>query len=120
MSRETTLDIARRWIDAFNAHDVPRLLSLYADDARHTSPKIRVAHPETGGQLIGKASLEAWWAGAIQRLPQLHYALTKLTADDERVFMEYVRQTPGEEDLPVAEVLEVRDGKIVASRVFHG
>jgi hypothetical protein len=34
--------------------------------------------------------------------------------------MEYLRHVPGEPDLPVAEVLEVRDGLIVASRVFHG
>jgi len=27
---------------------------------------------------------------------------------------------PGEPDLPVAEVLDIRDGVIVASRVFHG
>lgn len=120
MSREENLAIARRWIDAFNAHDVPRLLSLYADDARHTSPKIRLAHPETGGQLLGKAALEAWWTGAVERLPQLQYVLTRLTADEEVVFMEYVRKTPGEADLPVAEAFEVRDGRIVASRVFHG
>jgi hypothetical protein len=36
------------------------------------------------------------------------------------VFMEYVRHVDGEPDMPVAEVLEVRDGMIVASRVFHG
>lgn len=120
MSREENLEIARRWIDAFNAHDVPRLLSLYAEDARHTSPKIRLAHPETGGHLVGRAALEAWWRGALQRLPELRYALTRLTADEVQVFMEYVRRVPGEADLPVAEVLEVRDGRIVASRVFHG
>jgi ketosteroid isomerase-like protein len=34
--------------------------------------------------------------------------------------MEYIRQVDGEEDMLVAEVLEVRDGKIVASRVYHG
>lgn len=120
MSQTANLDIARRWIDAFNAHDVPRLLSLYADDAWHTSPKIRVMHPETGGHLVGKAALESWWRGALERIPKLHYALTQLTADDSRVFMEYVRQAPGEPDYPVAEALEIRDGRIVASRVFHG
>jgi hypothetical protein len=43
-----------------------------------------------------------------------------LTADEEQVFMEYIRQTPGEEDLRVGEVLVIVDGKIVTSRVYHG
>jgi uncharacterized protein (UPF0218 family) len=34
--------------------------------------------------------------------------------------MEYMRQVEGEEDLLVAEVLEIKDGKIVFSRVYHG
>jgi hypothetical protein len=43
-----------------------------------------------------------------------------LTANDQRVFMEYVRHVEGEPDLRVGEVLEVEDGIIVASRVYHG
>jgi hypothetical protein len=46
--------VGRSWIDAFNAHDVERLVALYADDCTHTSPKIRALHPETGGKLVGK------------------------------------------------------------------
>jgi hypothetical protein len=34
--------------------------------------------------------------------------------------MEYVRKVDGEEDMLVAEVLEINDGKILASRVYHG
>ena len=112
--------IAERWLACFDARDLDGLLALYADDAVHTSPKIRVRHPETGGQLRGKAALRAWWADSFARLPQLTYVATALTADRERVVMEYVRRVPGEADMPIAEVLEVRGGAIVASRVFHG
>jgi limonene-1,2-epoxide hydrolase len=118
--RESNLEIARQWLAAFNAHDVPRLVALYADDARHTSPKIRVLHPETGGQLVGKAALTEWWASAIRRLPGLRYEPFAMTADDERVFIEYLRHAPGEAPMPVAEVFEVKKGLIVASRVYHG
>jgi hypothetical protein len=112
--------IALRWFAAFNAHDLEALLALYADDARHYSPKLKVRQPETNGLISGKASLRAWWRDAFYRLPSLRYEVVKLTADDEQVFMEYIRHVEGEEDLRVGEVLEIRDGLIVASRVYHG
>jgi ketosteroid isomerase-like protein len=112
--------IAERWLACFERRDLDRLLALYAEDATHSSPKIRVRHPDTGGRLVGRTAMHAWWQDAFDRLPSMHYELTSLTADHERVFMEYVRHVDGEPDMPVAEVLEVRDGMIVASRVFHG
>lgn len=112
--------LGRAWIDAFNAHDVERLIALYADDCTHTSPKIRALHPETGGQLVGKAALRTWWTDAIKRLPGLRYELVRLTANDERVVLEYLRHAPNEAPMPVAEAFDVRAGHIVASRVFHG
>jgi len=112
--------IARRWLDCFARHDLEALLALYADDAVHTSPKIRVRHPDTGGVLRGKPALRAWWADAFARIPDLGYQERSLTADDTRVWMEYLRIAPGDADLPVAEVLECAGGLIVASRVYHG
>ena len=117
---EALIVIARKWLTCFETHDVDALVALYSDDARHTSPKLRERRPETGGYLVGKSDLHAWWADAFRRLPQLRYREQTLTSDGVRVFMEYLRVVPGEADMPVAEVLEVRGGKIVASRVYHG
>lgn len=113
-------DIARRWLDCFARRDLDGLLALYADDATHTSPKIRVRHPETGGLLRGKAAMRAWWQDSFDRLPSMRYEPIALTADGRRVFMEYIRHVDGDPDMPIAEVLECDNGKIVASRVFHG
>ncbi|MGZ3418370.1 MAG: nuclear transport factor 2 family protein [Polyangiales bacterium] len=117
MSNES---IAHAWIAAFNAHDVDALVALYADDATHTSPKIRALHPESGGKLLGKAALSSWWRDANARIPDLRYELTAVTANADRVFVEYLRHAPGQEVMPVAEVFDVQGGKIVASRVYHG
>lgn len=112
--------IAVNWFAAFNHKNLEGLLALYQEGAIHYSPKVKIAKPETGGWIKGKEMLRSWWKDAFERLPQLHYELKKLTADDEQVFMEYVRQVPGQEDLNVGEVLEIENGLIVCSRVYHG
>lgn len=111
--------IAERWIAAFNRHDLEGLLALYHEDAEHYSPKLKVRKPETGGYIKGKGALRLWWQDAFERLPTLHYRLLQLTPCDNRVLMEYVRQVQGEEDLQVGELLVIRDGLIVSSRVYH-
>lgn len=114
------ITLAREWLDAFNAKDLERLLSLYDDKAVHTSPKLRDRLPETKGEVRGKQALRAWWADAMQRLPGLRYEEQHLTASGERVFMEYLRTVPGEAPLLVAEVLVCEGGKIISSHVYHG
>lgn len=120
MSPETLQSIAFRWFEAFNTKQLEKLLVLYDDEAQHFSPKLKIRQPETNGLVVGKEALRAWWQDAFDRLPSLHYKVTSLTANTDRVFMEYIRKVDGEEDMLVAEVLEVREGKIISSRVYHG
>ena len=120
MAAEKNLSIAMFWFEAFNAHNLEKLLSLYDDEAQHFSPKLKIRLPETNGLIIGKNELRTWWEDAFLRLPNLHYVVTSLTANNQRVFMEYLRQVPNEDNMLVAEVLEIENGKIIASRVYHG
>lgn len=120
MTPQDLQSIAMRWFEAFNAHNLEKLLSLYDDEAQHFSPKLKIRQPETGGLVVGKAAMREWWQDAFDRLPTLHYQVTSLTASSDRVFMEYVRNVAGEEKMLVAEVLDIKEGKIIASRVYHG
>jgi limonene-1,2-epoxide hydrolase len=120
MSAQQNKEIATKWFAAFNEHNLEDLLSLYNDNAQHFSPKLKIRQPETKGFIKGKTALRAWWKDAFERIPTLKYEVIKLTADDEQVFMEYTRFVDGEEPLSVGEVLEIENGKIVASRVYHG
>ena len=118
--QQHNISIATRWFEAFNEHDLEKLLRLYHDEAQHYSPKLKIRQPETNGLVTGKSALRAWWRDAFGRLPSLQYTPTSFTANDERVFMEYIRRVDCEPEMRVAEVLEIRDGFIVASRVYHG
>lgn len=120
MTSTKNLSIAHKWFDAFNNHNLEQLLSLYDEDAEHFSPKLKIKKPETDGLVKGQKGLHDWWQEAFELLPTLHYKVTSLTANENRVFMEYVRTVQGESDMLVAEVLEIKEEKIIFSRVYHG
>ncbi|MBA2613854.1 MAG: nuclear transport factor 2 family protein [Bacteroidetes bacterium] len=120
MLPEQNKKIAQKWFEAFNAQNLEELLSLYDENAEHYSPKLKIHKPQTQGLIKGKQALREWWHDAFNRLPTLNYEVIKLTADDEQVFMEYIRHVKTDEDLRVAEVLQVKNGLIVFSRVYHG
>lgn len=120
MSAEKNLSIAHLWFEAFNAHNLEKLLSLYDEEAAHFSPKLKIRHPETQGLVSGKDALSSWWKDSFERLPSLHYKVTSLTSNADRVFMEYIRTVANEDSMLVAEVLEIKEGRIMASRVYHG
>ena len=119
MSSTELNEIAFKWFKAFNDKNLDQLLSLYNDNAEHFSPKLKVRQPETNGLIKGKNALRSWWQDAFERLPTLHYEIIRLTSQDNRVFMEYVRHVKGEEDLHAGEMLEIKEGLIVKSSVFH-
>lgn len=111
--------IAEQWFEAFNAHDLEKLLCLYDENASHYSPKLKIRHPETQGLICKKNALRAWWQDAFTRLPSLKYVVKKIVADTGCVFMEYERHVNGEENLMVCEKLEIKNGLILNSRVYH-
>jgi len=118
--RTHNIQLAHRWIDAFNSYSLEKLLELYSEDAVHHSPKLQLRQPETGGKIQGREAMRSWWADAFERLPTLRYELVNLIADDKMVLMEYKRTVTGEPDMMVAEILEIEAGLIIRSRVYHG
>lgn len=118
MSAENT-SMAYKWFEAFNNHNLESLLDLYDENATHFSPKLKLRKPETNGLIKGRKALHDWWKDAFDRLPTLQYQVKTLTANADRVVMEYLRTVSDEKDMMVAEVLEIKEGKILSSRVYH-
>ncbi len=119
-TKEFNKPIAMNWINAFNEHDLAKLIGLYGENAIHYSPKLKLRKPETKGWIIGKQQLMDWWADAFERLPGLRYQLENLLVDDDQIFMEYIRRVPGEMDMRIAELLKISNGLIIQSTVYHG
>jgi ketosteroid isomerase-like protein len=86
-------DHARRfaveWIDAWNAHDLERILAHYADDFEMASPVIAQVAGEPSGVLRGKANVAAYWKKALALMPDLHFTLERVLAGAESVAIAY-------------------------------
>jgi hypothetical protein len=96
------------------------MVALYSDDAIHTSPKLKSAQPASEGRLVGKAAMRQWWQDAFDRLPSISYEVVTIVSDDHVAVLEYLRHRPGEATIRIAEVFEIKEGKIVRSNVYHG
>ena len=63
------------WIDAWNSRSLERILSHYSDDIEITTPMISMATGNDKSTLKGKEAVAAYWAEALEKLPDLHFEL---------------------------------------------
>jgi ketosteroid isomerase-like protein len=66
---------ATEWIAAWNAHDLPRILSHYTEDFEMSSPFIYRIVNESSGMLKGKEAIGAYWQKALNNMPDLRFEL---------------------------------------------
>lgn len=66
---------ASEWIDSWNSHDLDRILSHYSDQFEMSSPVIIQIAGEPSGTLKGKVAVGAYWAKALQLIPDLRFEL---------------------------------------------
>jgi hypothetical protein len=70
---------AQEWVEAWNAHDLDRVLSHYDDAFEMTSPLIVSLMSEPSGTLLGKDRVRAYWATALARRPGLRFQLKRVS-----------------------------------------
>ena len=113
--------LATKWINAFNDKDIETLIDLYHDGAEHYNPKLTISHLDSNTSVKGKENLRQWFEDTFTKIPSITYEASTLTADDHRVIVEYIRLADDDQDsYRVAEVFEIKEGKILASRVYNG
>jgi hypothetical protein len=70
-------EFAAEWIDAWNSHDLERILCHYADNVEVTTPMIKVAMGIDDGTVYGKDAARQYWGIALQKFPDLYFELVK-------------------------------------------
>lgn len=80
---------AQEWIDAWNAHDMQRILCHYSDDFEMSSPLIveRLGRPQ--GILKGKEALRAYWQPSLTADPPLEFELMDVLVGIDSVTLYY-------------------------------
>jgi ketosteroid isomerase-like protein len=80
---------AQAWVDAWNSHDLDRIMSHYSDDFEMTSPFIVRLMNEPTGTIKGKENVRAYWAKALEHLPDLHFDLIEVLASVTSITVYY-------------------------------
>jgi hypothetical protein len=105
---------AAEWIDAWNRHDIDRILAHYTDDFEMSSPVIVKIAGEPSGRLKGKEAVGSYWRKALELLPDLHFDLLATLVGVNSITL-YYNGVRG----PSAEVFHFDEGRKVAKAFAH-
>jgi ketosteroid isomerase-like protein len=91
ISREFAQVFAAEWTEAWNSHDLDRILSHYAEAFEFSSPYIITVAGEPSGALKGHAAVRAYWSKALARQPDLHFRLVTVFSGVASAVIHYQR-----------------------------
>jgi ERCC4-type nuclease len=68
-------NFAHEWIEAFNSHDIKKIMPHYSDDINFTSPIIQKLQVHAEGFIGTKEKLKTYFEKALLRFPDLKFEL---------------------------------------------
>ncbi|MVT52137.1 DUF4440 domain-containing protein [Bradyrhizobium yuanmingense] len=112
----TLAALGRAWVEAWNARDLERVLTLYDEAAVMTSDRIPMLGFDPSGTVLGKDALRAYWRKALPLVPNLHFSLIDLFVSPDSLVVFY----QNERGKKICEYLRVNEaGLIVQGSANH-
>ena len=87
-------ELAAKWEEAWNSHDLDRILALYSEDVIFKSPRIRTVSGKESGVLRGKSAVRDYLCRIFDRRPDLNCYVDHVFAGVDSVALEYRRADP--------------------------
>jgi len=89
LTDQQALAIAREWVDAWNSHDLDRIMSHYADDVVLTSPLVGriLGGPQTS--VRGGTALRAYFRRGLEAFPDLKFTLWTAYPGQDSMIVNY-------------------------------
>jgi ketosteroid isomerase-like protein len=107
---------AQDWLEAWNAHDLERILAHYAESVEFTSPLVARFFDVPDRALHGKAALRDYFGKALDAAPGLRFELLHVLEGVASVTLVY-RSLP--RDVLAAEVMELDAAGRVRRAMCH-
>jgi hypothetical protein len=92
MTIDEARNLADRWVAAWNAHDLDRIMTHYDDAVELTSPVAGQLLGTADGKVVGKASLRAYFQRGLAAYPELHFRLVDVLWGVNSVVLYYTNQ----------------------------
>lgn len=116
MSPELAVRFASEWIEAWNAHDIDRILSHYSDEFEMFSPMIARLAGSSEACLKGKQAVRMYWVKALAMYPSLAFKHVCTLIGVDSLVIHYV----GAANRRVAEVFHFnREGLVACSHAYY-
>ena len=89
LSTQHAVAFAQNWINAWNSHDLDRILAYYTDDFEMTTPFMVKFMKHPTGTLKGKDTIRPYWEKAFQFIPNLQFQLIEVLASVDSISIYY-------------------------------
>jgi ketosteroid isomerase-like protein len=117
IDQQTAHTFAEEWINAWNSHNLEKILHHYTDDFTMETPMALKLVPESGGVLKGKEAVGAYWKTGLERIPDLFFELHEVLISINGVTLYYTNRATGKR---TAEVLFLNEaGKAYKAYAFY-
>jgi ketosteroid isomerase-like protein len=108
MDSDFAVRFADEWQEAWNSHDVERILAHYAEDVVFQSPYVVHRFQEPSGEVRGKDALRSYWGSGLAQQLDLRFTVDDVRLSVDTLVINY-RNHNGH---AVSEVLRFRDGLV--------
>ena len=68
-------DFAKEWLEAWNSHDLDKIMEHYSENIDFVSPIIQQMGINAEGKISNKSDLKDYFSKALQKYPDLHFEL---------------------------------------------
>ena len=92
LREEEAREIASHWVEAWNAHDLDRIMSHYEENVVLISPVAAKILDDPSGTVSGKAALRSYFQRGLEAYPHLRFELLDVMWGLRSVVLYYVNQ----------------------------
>ena len=92
MTPNEARSLADQWAQAWNSHDLDRIMAHYDDAVELTSPVAAQLMGNSDGRIAGKANLSAYFQRGLEAYPELHFRLEDVLCGVNSLVLYYTNQ----------------------------